>query len=177
MSCNLYHLLVYTMAIVTSWSYCISLSEVWLLLSSLLLKVLTEHSLAFSEDFQSVQYIWFFSQVNRLATLQNSVVSSSSQVFLLLRGTAFRCPEPHVALSFWLQLLSVLLWSVSLSFCRPSCCSLACRRLDLTGRTSTTRRQRRCKQKYQDLQRHADGGNVAQSVHPFGQDWNIRTTR
>lgn len=70
--------------------------------------------------------------------------------------TACCCPGPHEAFSFWLQLLSVLLWAAWPSFWRPSCCSLARGRLGLTGRTRTTRMQRRCKPKYQDLAGGAD---------------------
>lgn len=59
-------------------------------------------------------------------------------------GTVRRHPEPQEALAFWLQLLSVLWCSTWLS-CRPSFCTLACRRL--TGRARTTSRHRKCKQK------------------------------
>lgn len=135
------------------------MSEVWLL-SSLLLEVLTGHKrCVFCLLGFSVRPI--FGSLSSKQTRHTPALSgfySSSQCFCCWRDCCVTAAEPHVALSFWLQLLSVLLCSVWLScrlaFCRPSCCSLTCRRLDLTGRTSTTSRHRRCKQQYQDLHGH-----------------------
>lgn len=143
-------LLVYTMAIVTSWSY----THVRSVFAVILATESVDRSSTFLPVgiFRASNCFLVLGQVNtfHLFRPNSSSQVSSSQVFPLPRGTPV--PQPHVALSFWLQLLSVLLCSDCLS-----CCSLVCRRLDLTGRTITVRMQVMCKQKYQDLRRQRRG--------------------